>query len=249
MADLMRSDAQVFRHRGIKMLGVLGLPAPAGRGRFPAVLFLHGFPGSEHNVDIRRRLMERGVASFSLHFAGAWGSGGYFRFSTVIGQARAGLRHLATRPEVDPKRLAVFGFSLGGWTAIHLGARVPSLKGIAAVAPAGGAEMVTPGTGEFIARSSIFMRVRSVAALSRDFVRTARGHDPARSAARMRPPLLLVHGTDDDTVPFAVAERIYAAARKKTTFLRVRGAGHSFLDRRAWLTRRTTDWLAERLGG
>lgn len=243
----MRSSAQAFTHRGAKLIGVLGYPAANGRAKVPGVLFLHGFPGSEQNTDVRRALMERGVASFALHFSGAWGSEGRYRFSRLVDEARAGLRFLAARPGVDDGRLAVFGFSMGGWTAIHLGARVPGLRAVAAVAPVGGAEMVGPGLVKFVNEHSRVLRAGPAPALARDFAESVRRHDPAESAAKMRPPLLLVHGTDDEVVPFAVSERIYAAARGKTSFLRVPGAGHSFLDRRAWLARRAADWLAERL--
>src|SRR5256885_510552 len=83
---------------------------PAGREdqRFPAVLFLHGFPGAEKNVDVQRRLQAAGVASYSLHFSGAWGSEGYYRFSDLVPQAAAGLAFLASRPFVDARRLGVF---------------------------------------------------------------------------------------------------------------------------------------------
>jgi len=39
-------------------------------------------------------------------------------------------------------------------------------------------------------------------------------------------PLLLVHGTADEVIPFAHGEQLAAAAPLGTTFLRVEGARH-----------------------
>src|SRR5438874_502338 len=148
-----RSFVEVFRYGAKKLVGVAYQPRQRRR-RAPAVLFLHGYPGSEQNVDIRRRLMERGVASFALHFAGAWGSEGFYSFTSLAEQAAAALRHLREMDFVDPERTAAFGFSMGGWTALHLGAADSRLKAVAAVAPVGGAEMLGPRTREFIGRAS-----------------------------------------------------------------------------------------------
>src|SRR4051794_4059116 len=116
----LHSGATVLRYKGKKLLGVLNRPAGADGGRrFPGVLFLHGFPGAEKNVDIQRRLLKLGIASFALYFSGAWGSEGEYRFTTLVPQARAALKFLATREFVDPRRLAVFGFSMGGWAALN----------------------------------------------------------------------------------------------------------------------------------
>lgn len=241
------SSALVFRRGGKKIVGVYGRPSGKAGRRFPAVLFLHGFPGSEHNADVRRELLRRGVASLCLHFEGAWGSEGEFRFTTLLEQARAGLRFLAARPEVDRGRLAAFGFSMGGWTALHLAATAPELKAVVAVAPVGGArEMLRPGAREFVLEHCAAVSARSPAGLFKDFQRAMNEGDPAESAAKVRSPLLLIHGTGDDVVPFAASRRI-AAARPGARFVRAEGAGHSFLDRRPWLVRRTTDFLSGKL--
>lgn len=239
----MTSQSVVLRSGGRKLVGVLNLPA---RRRAPGVLFLHGFPGAEKSVDVQRLLLERGAASLQLHFSGAWGSGGLYRFSRLVGDARAGLRLLAGRPEVDARRLGVFGFSMGGWAAIHLAAR-ERVRAAVAVAPVGGPEMVTPFTRARIAALAEPLSAGSVDALYRDFVSSVRRLDPARSAARLEAPLLLIHGDRDRTVPPAVSERLRAAAAGPCRLIRARGAEHSFLDRRRWLARTVSRWLLERL--
>ncbi len=240
-----KSGIEIFRRQGLRLIGIWTRPL-ATTPRFPAVLFLHGFPGAEKNVDIQRALLERGIASFALHFRGSWGSEGTYRFSHLLGDARAALGRLRRLEGVDERRLAVFGFSMGGWTAIHLAAR-ERVRAVAAVAPVGGAEMLRPGTRENLARLGAALRIDGADSLYRDFSETVRRLDPARSAARLKCPLLLVHGRNDEIVPCGVSERIYAAARGPKTRKLVGGAFHDFLEQRAALSRIVSRWLSERL--
>lgn len=229
------------------MLAPYHRPAgPEGR-RFPAVLFLHGFPGSEKSVDVQRALLRRGVASIAPHFLGAWGSGGVYRFTTLLPQARAALAAVRRLTFVDPRRVAVYGFSMGGWAALNLAAQEPVLKAVVAVAPVGGPEMLGPRTPEFMRRLSRPLKTLSVAALTRDFAAAVTRHDPAQAAARLKVPALLVHGADDDVVPCGVSRRIAAAAAGPVRLVIDRGARHDFLEQRETLTRLCASWLARRL--
>ena len=241
------SGTLVWRWRGNKMLGVATRPPLKHGRRVPGVLFLHGFPGSEKNVDVQRWLMEQGVASFAPHFAGAWGSGGTFLISTLVAQARAALRVLAAQDHVDPRRLAVFGFSMGGWTALNLSGRVPGLKAVAAVASVGGPEMLGPDARSMIMRLAKPLAAPPTGAMFADFAEAVRLQDPAAAVAKPGCPLLIVHGTEDHVVPFGVGKRLSAAAGGRARFVVARGADHDYLDRRPWLTRLTGSWLLEKL--
>ncbi len=241
------SNPEVFRFRGLRLVGIFTRPAGSKNKRFPAVLFLHGFPGSEKNVDIQRELMERGIAGFSLHFAGAWGSDGLYRFTTLVPQALAALRFMKSQPFVDPRRVGLFGFSMGGWVAINAAVRAPALRTVVAVCPAGGPEMITPVMQAAINHLSRPLRVGSTKALSRDFVRAVRSNDPAKSASRLKVPLLLIHGENDDMVSPAISRRIYQAAGERKKFVLARGGAHDFLDRRDWLKRLVSTWFKKNL--
>jgi uncharacterized protein len=242
----MRSGFEVFKFKGVKMVGISN--RPAGDGRFPAVLFLHGFPGSEKNVDVQRALLLNGVGSFALHFQGAWGSEGRYTFSGLVPQALAALKFLRAKKWVDAKRTALFGFSMGGWTAINAGALDRRVKGVVAIAPVGGKEMVAPGTRDVVLKHSQPLRIKSAASLNRDFARAVTERDPAAAAAALKCPLLLVHGTKDDVVPYPISQRIFAAARDPKTLVKAEGAAHDFLDRREWLTGIASQWLLAQLG-
>jgi dipeptidyl aminopeptidase/acylaminoacyl peptidase len=247
MKEKAHGGVELFRVSGKRMLALYHRPAgPAGR-RFPTVLFLHGFPGSEKSVDVQRALLKKGVASVAPHFLGAWGSEGTYRFTTLVAQARAALAATRRLPFVDPRRVALYGFSMGGWTALNLAACDPRVKAVVAVAPVGGPEMVHPSNLEFMTRLSRPLKAPAPPALTRDFRAAVTGEDPAKAVAAMRMPLLLVHGTEDDVVPFPVARRLAAAARGPFRLVAERGCGHDFLERREKLVKLAAPWLAARL--
>lgn len=242
-----RAGVKIIRVLGRKMLVPYHRPAGRDGKRFATVLFLHGFPGAEKSVDVQRELMARGIASVAPHFLGAWGSGGDYRFTTLVSQARAVLRAARRFDFVDGRRVAVYGFSMGGWTALNLAALEPGLKAVVAVAPVGGPEMVGPGARGMLERLAAPLRAPKPGALLADFRRAVGLGDPARAVARLRAPLLLVHGDEDRTVPLAVSRRLRALAAGPVRLVVERGGAHDLLDRRRALARRVAIWLAARV--
>jgi len=47
--------------------------------------------------------------------------------------------------------------------------------------------------------------------------------------ARVTAPLLIVHGAQDQTIPIAFGERLFALAREPKQFVRIAGGGHDDL--------------------
>jgi fermentation-respiration switch protein FrsA (DUF1100 family) len=50
---------------------------------------------------------------------------------------------------------------------------------------------------------------------------------PKDSVAKLKVPLLIVHGSDDEIVPISQGEQLFAAAGQDKTFFRVAGGKHS----------------------
>lgn len=46
---------------------------------------------------------------------------------------------------------------------------------------------------------------------------------------RIRSPLLIVHGTDDDVIPFSMGRQLFEAAPEPKYFAPIDGAGHNDL--------------------
>ncbi len=103
---------------------------PKGAGKFPAVLVVHGsgglILGGPSFRETARRLAKNGYVAYVVH---------YFDLTdTVIADPETmqknfacwmkgladGVTYLASRPNVDPDRIGLVGFSLGGFLSVSL---------------------------------------------------------------------------------------------------------------------------------
>src|SRR5688572_655625 len=104
-SDAMDIRAVKFRVGHEWRLGALY--SPSLRGRYPAVLAFHGFPGILKNEDIAAELCRCGHVVFMPFFRGCWGSEGRFSAAGMQDDARAALRLLKRYRHVDDSRLAL----------------------------------------------------------------------------------------------------------------------------------------------
>jgi pimeloyl-ACP methyl ester carboxylesterase len=101
---------------------------PDQTGPVPGVLMLHGFASSKDEVGNMyareaKALAEKGIASLRIDFAGFGKSEGDPGSITIDGEldnARAALEELRKTDGIDPARIGVLGFSLGGGIATVL---------------------------------------------------------------------------------------------------------------------------------
>jgi len=64
---------------GSRMNGLVYLAA--GPGPHPVVVFLHGYPGNEKNLDLAQAVRRAGYQAVYFDYRGIWGSGGIFSFA------------------------------------------------------------------------------------------------------------------------------------------------------------------------
>ena len=110
-----------IRSHGARINGLMYLPA--GPGPHPVVIFLHGFPGNERNLDIAQAVRRAGYAAIYFDYRGNFGSGGTFSFAHSLEDTAAVLAWVrgpenAERYHIDPTRIALLGHSFGGWLAL-----------------------------------------------------------------------------------------------------------------------------------
>jgi dipeptidyl aminopeptidase/acylaminoacyl peptidase len=249
---------------GMEIHGQLFIPPNLKGGeQRPAAIFFHG--GSQRQMLLGWHYMEyysnayamnqflasKGFVVLSVNYRSGIGYGLDFRealnygadgaseFNDVLG---AGL-FLKNRPEVDPKRIACWGGSYGGYlTALAL-ARASDLF-------AAGVDM--HGVHDWNLEIPTFVP-RYDAREHPDFARLAFQSSPLASVDTWRSPVLLIHGDDDRNVPFAETVQLVEALRsRKVDFeeLIFPDEVHDFLLRRDWIRAysATAEFLERKVG-
>jgi dipeptidyl aminopeptidase/acylaminoacyl peptidase len=213
--------------------GILGgtLTLPAGRGPFPAVATLTGsgahFRDGNRTPDhpyrpfrqIAERLQGGGVAVLRLDDRGVGGSAGDAGAATAedtAADARAAVRFLRARPEVDPARVGLIGHSYGGAVAPMVAAEDPALAAVVLLAGPARPFRETmryqhryriandpgiPAEGrEAALDEAMRQQALNVAASTEAWRRSIQDRDPLPTARRLQMPVLILHGLTDRAV-------------------------------------------------
>jgi diadenosine tetraphosphate (Ap4A) HIT family hydrolase/acetyl esterase/lipase len=106
----------------------------SGVGPHPTLLFLHGFPGNETNIDLLQAVRRAGWNAMRINYRGSWGSQGTFSFANARADGEAAVAFLldpanAAKYHIDPKRIVVAGHSMGGFMAADAVAAEPRVAG------------------------------------------------------------------------------------------------------------------------
>lgn len=194
---------------------------PARGEALGSVLHLHGNAANVSNhLPLVAWLPGAGFNVLMLDYRGFGLSQGRPTLDGVVDDAAAALAYLRGRPGVDGQRLIVLGQSLGGATALRLlardgdGVRLAVIE--AAFASYGGIAR------DAAMQSVVLAPLGPIAALGLP----ASQDDPLTAIPKLRVPLLIVHGTYDEVIPFRHGEQLAAAAPAGTRFIRIDGARH-----------------------
>ena len=185
---------------------------PQGTGPFPAVLVLHGRAGlGEAQQSYASWLATLGYVALAPDYLTPvsvsneqWGSSDWVnKIDPVREHLGQGLEALKSLSYVDPNRLGVVGFSLGGYFAFILATR-EDVKGIISYYGAYNGKPVT---------------------------RNSNRYDFSDVVAEIKAPVLMFHGDNDQLVLIALAEatkNLLVSNGKQYEYIVYAGAGHSF---------------------
>ncbi len=189
--------------------------APAEPER-AVVLFLHGNAGNlTHRSDHVRLLREIGCSTLLLDYRGYGKSEGSPSERGLAKDARAG-HALAFSLGAKPERLVILGESIGAAVAL----------GLALERPCAAVVLVSPFT------SIAEMRSRVIPLLPVEWVMRTK-HDNIGRVPRLDRPLLVIHGEEDEIVPFGMGRRVFDAAGTALAspppreFVALPGTGHN----------------------
>jgi dipeptidyl aminopeptidase/acylaminoacyl peptidase len=242
---------------GTMVPGYLTLPAGAPTGKaLPGIVLPHGGPGArdEWGFDwLAQFYASRGFAVLQPNFRGSAGYGdawfqknGFRSWRTAIGDVLDAGRWLVAQGTVDPNKLAIVGWSYGGYAALQSAVTDASVyKAVVAVAPVTDINELR----EQHRRWSDYY-------LAEDFFGDSpevRAGSPAQNASKIRVPVLLFHGTDDVNVNYAQSElmdKALGAAGAKHEFVTFEHLDHYLDDSsaRAEMLRKSDAFLRAALG-
>ena len=221
---------------GTRIPAYLTLPPGKDAKNLPAVILPHGGPSArdEWGFDwLPQFLAARGYAVLQPEYRGSAGYGdtwlnvnGFKNWRTSMSDIAASTKWLAAQGLADPKRIAIVGWSYGGYAALMEGETDSSLyKAIVAVAPVADLETLKQDAANY-----------TNAQIVEDFVGSG-PHviegSPDRHADRIAVPVLLAHGDMDQNVRFWQSQKMAAAlqgAGKQVEFLKYKGLDHQLDD-------------------
>ncbi len=180
-----------------------------GRTRW-TLLWAHGNAGNiSHRLENLKEIHERlGLSVFIFDYRGYGRSEGHPSEEGLYRDAHAALAMLGARADLDPGRVIYFGRSLGAAVAVELAVhRSPAaviLETPFLSVPAM-ANHTLPGIG-YLFRSR---------------------YDSLAKIGRLRVPLLILHGDQDEVVPLVHGRRLFETAPEPKTFYAIPGAHHN----------------------
>lgn len=210
--------------------------APKAEGRFPTVIFYHGFTVDKvgmmrlHEL-FARQCVENGFACVRFDFYGCGESDGDFRemrLSHEIEQAKAIYRWTLEQDFCDPKNTFVTGHSMGGLiTGVVAASEQPKAAVMWAPAPM----VYYDATGRAGAVPTQYKEYYDIGglALHKEFLVDARRLNAIELSKGYEGNMLLIHGSEDEKASVAAVglyEDIYDPAKFEVHI--VEGSNHQF---------------------
>jgi fermentation-respiration switch protein FrsA (DUF1100 family) len=185
---------------GLALEGYYWPPATGGRD---ILVFFHGNAGNRRTAALMAEPLARsGNGVLVASYRGYGGNPGH---PSEAGLIADGAAFLALARHLQPEgRLYLVGWSMGGAVALELAGRTP-VDGVATI----GAFSRLADAAPAIARPFLPDRFDNLAAIR-----------------RVTAPVYLFHGTSDEVVPYAQAERLRQASGGRATIVTIEGAGH-----------------------
>jgi fermentation-respiration switch protein FrsA (DUF1100 family) len=208
-AGFPQAEEHVLTTADGEKLIVWHVPAKPGH---PAILYFHGNGDFLAGFFVRfGDMIADGTGVVALSYRGYFGSSGQPSEQGLLQDAEAA--YAFTTARYSPDRIVAWGFSLGSGVAVALAAEHPVGKLI----------LEAPYSSVADVAASMFPILPARLVI----------RDPFRSdlrIARVKAPLLIMHGERDPAIPIAFGERLFSLAHEPKQFVRFPDGGHNDLD-------------------
>ena len=245
----------LFEVDGIRLNAKLELPDNEEE-RNPLIILSHGFTGhmeEAHIVATAETMLELGFAVLRVELYGHGHSGGNFRDHDIGKWVRELTSIIDRVQKLDfVSDLWLCGHSQGGLAVMLAAAERPeAVKGLIPLSPAW---MIPEG-----ARTGNLLRFRFDPAhipaetdlgggvtLGANYFRVAQTVDAEAAIRAYHGPVLIIHGTADETVPYEYSERA-AALYHDCSLIPIENDTHCFDRHPDQMTQALRNWLAKRI--
>lgn len=240
-----------FHSEGQVILGNLSLPHKGA----PCIIMSHGLEGSKDGdkwLVLAQRLYEAGFGCLRFNYRGC-GEGeerseGQFEDTALSERIKDYIAaiNFSETTAADAKRLGVVGSSFGGMVA--LAARDSRIK--AAVTLATPIRLQTPNGRRLKAyQNEQFFELSSGERLRARFFSDIQQYDIGKAIGKLSCPVLIIHGSADETVPAKDAHELYKSAREPKRLAIIEGGNHVFSDSEhlEQITGLALDWFKQYL--
>lgn len=136
----MEEKVTILNKKGLKLSTVIHKPKL--QGKYPCVIVIHGFTGDKEELHMKQTAMDlarNNIIAIRFDASGYGESEGEteseYRLSNHMSDIRVVYNYAKTLPEVDPKRIGLYGQSLGAMMAVLFAANNPDIKASVAVSP------------------------------------------------------------------------------------------------------------------
>lgn len=190
----------------------------------PALLYLHGNGSNIGDLVHRaKRLHQLGLSVLLIDYRGyGYSSAGFPSEASVYEDANASWMYLTQTRRIPPGQIFGYGQSIGGAVAIELATRQPDMAGVIV-------------ESSFTSMRAMADYVGLSCALPMDWILT-QSFDSLSKVRSLQVPLLLIHGTDDKTIPARMSRELFAAAPAPKQLWLVPGADHDNVSRLGGIT-------------
>ncbi len=251
LANVKLGEVRMLTYKardGADVPAYLTLPPNSTGKNLPLVVLPHGGPEArdEYRFDwLAQFFATRGYAVLQPQFRGstgfgeAWRKAGYSQWGLLMqDDVTDGLKAMIDQGIADSKRVCIVGWSYGGYAALAGAAFTPdlyrcvvSINGVSDLPQMLSYEFQRAADGEE-SGSVAYWRSHIGAATDRAVVEKS----PARAAAQVKAPVLLLTATNDTVVPCLQSEMMARALKtldKPVTLVEVKGDDH-------WLSQTAT---------